>query len=379
MRIAYLHALPLEYYPPARNTLTLMCRRPGWQVRAWSSRNRRGLRTWDQSGVEVTRPTDADPRSILPLRVAGYLAWHVRAAAGIAAWRPDALISVEPHSALAAWMYYNIFRGKAALFIHHHEYYAPEDFLRPGMRLLRSTCRLERGDLFARAAWVSQTNEERMRLLRAWNPNIRGDAARILPNYPPEEWIGKAAALHSRPASGRIRLIYLGSVSFEDTFIREAATWVARHADRASLHVAGNNIKQEVWNWLHALGSPNITFDSSGCDYSELPDLLTQFDVGLVLYKGNTLNFVHNIPNKTIEYLACGLDVWYPREVEGMRRFHESFPEERLVEVDFRDPAASIPIVAPSAGKQRDFPYTCEAAMAPLFAELERLGHKTHE
>jgi len=134
-----------------------------------------------------------------------------------------------------------------------------------------------------------------------------------------------------------------------------------------------------VWDWLHGLGSPNITFDSSGCDYSELPHLLTQFDVGLVLYRGNTLNFVHNIPNKTIEYLACGLDVWYPPEMHGMRRFHESFPEERLVPVDFRDPPASMPIVAPPTGKRRDFPYTCEAAVAPLFAELEKLRHGVSE
>lgn len=379
MRIAYLHVLPLEYYPPARNALTLMARHPGWQVRAWSSRNRRGLRTWEQSWIQVTRPVDADPRSILPLRVAGYLAWHLRAAADLAAWKPDALISVEPHSALAAWMYYNIFRGKAALFIHHHEYYAPEDFLRPGMRLLRSTGELERNDLFVRAVWVSQTNEERMRLLREWNPRITADAARVLPNYPPEEWIRKAEALPRHAASGRIRLVYVGSASFEDTFIREAVTWVASHPDSASLHVSGNNIHKEVWDWLHALGSPNITFDPSGCDYSELPDLLTQFDVGLVLYKGNTLNFVHNIPNKTIEYLACGLDVWYPPEMQGMRRFHERFPGERLLQVDFRDPPASMPIVAPSAGKRRDFPFTCEAAMAPLFAKLERLGHGAHE
>jgi hypothetical protein len=379
MRIAYLHVLPLEYYPPARNALTLMARHPGWEVRAWSSRNRRGLRTWQQSGIQVTRPADADPRSMLPLRIAGYFAWHLRAAAELAAWRPDALISVEPHSALAAWMYYHFFRGKAPLFIHHHEYYAPEDFLRPGMRVLRSTFELERSDLFARAVWVSQTNEERMRLLREWNPRITADAARILPNYPLEEWIGKTAALQARVPSEKIRLIYVGSASFEDTFIREAVTWVASHPDRASLRVSGNNVEKEVWDWLQGLGSPNITFDPSGCDYSELPDLLTQFDVGLVLYKGNTLNFVHNVPNKTIEYLACGLDVWYPPEMQGMRRFHESFPEERLVQVDFRDPPASMPAVAPSSGQRRDFPFTCEAAMAPLFAELEKLGHWTGE
>lgn len=374
MRIAYLHALPLEYYPPAQNALSLLAIRSDRRIRAWSSNNRRGLPPWQNPAIEITRLPSANPEGILPMRVAGYLAWHLRAAAQIARWRADAIMSVEPHSALAAWIYFEIFRGKAELMVHHHEYYAPEDFRRPGMRVLKATSALERENLFARARWISQTNPERMRLLREWNPRVREEIARVLPNYPPPEWIRRAQAFERTAAPGRLRLVYVGSASFGDTFIREAALWAARHPESVSLHLIGNNVEPDVWSWLRSLDASNITFDSAGCDYNDLPDLLPGFDVGLVLYKGNTLNFIHNVPNKAIEYLACGLEVWYPREMSGMQRFHAEFPAERLRRVDFRQLPSTPPAVACPLQPRAEFPFTCERGMAPLLAALDEIG-----
>ena len=371
MKVAYLHVLPLEYYPPARNTLKLIAAREGWRVRAWTSRNRRRLPDWNEPNVVVARFRDAGASQPLPFRIGAYLAWHARAAFEIAAWHPDALISVEPHSALAAWLYYHVFHGNAPLFIHHHEYYSAADFLAEGMRTLRSTARLERDDLFPRARWVSETNSERLSLLRAWTPQIRQETARVLPNYPPQKWIETAARLERRPLDNQTRLVCVGSVSFEDTFIREAATWVADRPEQASLHVVSDNMRVDVQSWLRSLNAPNVTFDAHGCDYEELPQLLTQFDAGLVLYKGNTLNFVHNVPNKAIEYLACGLEVWYPPEMIGMQNFQRAHPELRIVQINFRDPPGRLPLVGPRSHPTREFPFTCETALAPLFAEIE--------
>ncbi len=372
MKIAYLHVLPLEYYPPATNALSILSRHPGWRVRAWSSANARNLTQWRDDAVRVSRPFHPHSASRLPFRAGGYMAWHLRTAAEIAAWKPDALISVEPHSALAAWLYYRVMQGRAALFIHHHEYYAREDFSRGGMRLLRRTMPLERDYLFPRAEWVSQTNEVRLRLLREWNHGIREEAARILPNYPTEEWALRAKALPRPDRGQQLRLVYAGSASFDDTFIREAAEWVAGHPGTMSLHVAGNNVSRDVWDWLESLKLPNITTDRAGFDYDALPGLLRHFDVGLIIYKGNTLNFVHNVPNKAIEYLACGLNVWYPIQMEGMRLFRRRFPAEALTEVDFQ----KLPLLPPTptvAGIHDPFPFTAEAALAPLMAELERI------
>lgn len=380
MKIAYVHALPLEYYPPATNLLDLMNARDSWQVRAWTTANRRGMPAWRHERMDVTRFAHPSSSVPLPLRLQGYLSWHFRTAASIARWKADTVISVEPHSALAVWLYYRIFRGTAALFIHHHEYYSPADFMQPGMRLLRATFRAERDDLFARAQWVSQTNEDRVRLLMQWSPAIRHGAAKAMPNYPPEKWVRKAnAAMRPSRMTKHLRLVYLGSASFEDAFIREIATWAAERPEIATLHVCGNNVKPEVWGWLRSLGAANISIDERGVAYEDLPRFLTDFDVGLVLYKGNTLNFVHNVPNKAIEYLACGLEVWYPTPMKSMGEFHRRFNHLRMREVDFaRMPAFELTPLT-HAESTSEFPFTAEAATAPLMTALERVSARAEE
>jgi hypothetical protein len=373
MKLAYVHVLPLEYYPPARNALSLFAAKPGWTVRAWSTDNGRGLPEWRDARVAVRRPRHGDSMDSLLSRMSGYAAWHTRTAVELSRWKPDAIIAVEPHSMLAVWVYYSVMRGSAPLFIHHHEYYSPEDFLRPGMRLLRTARRVERDSLLDRAVWVSQTNEARLRMMIATHPRLRPETGRVLPNYPPAAWIERGRASESQDSSGRTRLVYLGSASFEDTFIREIATLVSERPDRFTLHVVGDNVSPDVWSWIAGLRATNITSDPAGCAYEDVPALLSQFDAGLVLYKGNTLNFVHNVPNKALEYLACGLEVWYPPEMEAMQLFAADNPGQRLKEVDFKTLGSNA--MPRSERKVVDeFPFTCELALAPLVTELDALA-----
>jgi hypothetical protein len=355
------------------NTILLLSRRD-MKVRAWSSSNRRDATEWSPDHIQIERHPFPGESVSLPKRMPGYLAWHMRTAREIARWHPHVLISVEPHSALAVWMYYKLFRGSAPLFIHHHEYYAPEDFGAAGMRVLRLVAPLERKNLFGRAVWVSQTNDERLALLRSWNPQIRSTAARVFPNYPPEDWIARARS-HARDSrdsrDSRLKLVYVGSASFEDTFIREIAEWVSQRRDRVTLSVAGNNVSPAVWQWLSELGASNIDRNERGVPYENLPGYLANFDMGLVLYKGNTQNFVHNIPNKAIEYLACRLGVLYPPQMTAMKNFHERFPELPLQQVRFD----SIPDGIKPADASDDsatFQFSLERAAEPLIAELER-------
>ena len=368
MRIALVHALPLEYYPPTRNLIEILAR-CSWEVRVWSTHNRRGLPHWTADGVRIDRIALASPTNALPFRMAGYLRWHLQTAFALTAWKPDAVISIEPHSALAVWTYLKLVSRAAALFIHHHEYYAPADFDAPGMRFLRAIRRLERDDLFARAKWVSQTNDQRLRLLLEDSPSLSRRIVHAMPNYPPADWIAAASVAGQAPPSGLLRLVYVGAASFEDTFIREAVEWVISNPGRVSLYVCGDNIQRNVVDWIRSVGSRDVTINEKGVAYEALASLLPQFDVGLVLYRGNTSNFVHNVPNKAIEYLACGLQVWYPRVMQGMVSFHEQYPAEDLREMEFQ----SLPAVPPAVMRRSrsiPFPFTAERAVAPLMAEL---------
>ena len=395
MKIAYLHTLPLEYYPPATNTLDLLGKAV---VRAYTSQNLKGKKAYQGRPGEIFRFKSPDPSSHQIVRLAVVLWWHVRTAWSLFWFRPDAVIYVEPHSALAAYLYFRFLFGKARLLIHHHEYYEPGDFLRPGMRLPRLGARLESSYLFGRAGWISQTNTDRLQLLKSRHPEIADGVWQLFPNYPPLEWLARArnyqctesslrgkrsnpGAMHRRglrprddqPRSdaSRVRLIYVGSASFHDTYIEEIVRWAAGHPDSVQLHVQGYNVDESVWNWLKAERFSNVTFDAAGYDYDDLPDILCDYDVGLVLYKGNTVNFVYNVPNKVFEYLVCGLKVWYPQEMIGIHRFNEE-NRHGLRELDFRN----LTCLQPQTAKTKDLGgpclthYNTSESHKPLFAHL---------
>jgi hypothetical protein len=378
MKLAFVHQLPLEIYPPATNALAIFARQNNWEVRAWSIANRKGLPAYAMEDVVVRRPGYPGPRCGSVKRLAGFLQWHFTVARELARWQPDAILSIEPHSALAVWMYYRLFGGTARLLIHHHEYYAPADFLGAGSRTSRICHHFEKNDLFKRAEWVSQTNETRLRMMQADCAAVTAAKARVWPNYPPREWVARGQgvdhARQSKRETATLRLVCVGSLSFEDTFIREVCQWVAARPDQVSLHLCGHNVRPDVWEWIESLKAPHISTQPAGCDYDALPDLLTQFDVALVLYKGNTLNFVHNVPNKAIEALACGLEVWYPPEMEGMIRFHRKFPGLPLRVVDFRRMEDFLPMplerfdIDPTA-------FSAEQAGEPLLQALHGIIH----
>lgn len=376
MRIAYVHILPIEYYPPARNTLKLFSKQNGWDVRCWSSPNHRRLPEWSDKSVHVVRHTYENPHKAAHRRLAAYLSWHFAVARELTNWKPDLIISVEPHSAIAVWLYFKIFGGTARLCIHHHEYYAPEDFSNRGMRLVRIGSRLELRDLFPRAEWISQTNVHRLQMI-AHDAHLDSHVLRVLPNYPPREWTERAVRNDGRARDRPRKFIYLGSASLEDAFILEAAKWASRHREEVSLSVVGNNIAPDVWAEILKIGASNISLNKDGWDYEALPGKLNQFDVGLILYKGNTKNFVYNVPNKAFEYLAAGLEVWYPRQMKALKSMHSEFPGLPMMEFDFDNMPGMVPESrgAVPADVIRDF--TSEEALRPLIEQISRTPNAT--
>lgn len=324
IKIAYLHNLPLEYYPPASNFLDILGRQSAAQVRAFTTANRKGRAAYTNLRIRIERSRPPDPAAHEGLRFRQAIGWHLKTALALARFKPDAVVYVEPHSAIAAWIYFRLLRGKSRLFIHHHEYYALGDYRRPGMRLPRLGNRLERSYLLRRAEWISQTNGDRLRLARDDHPDVSAETWQLLPNYPPAVWAPRPASRGRVTDHAPLRLIYVGSASFADTYLEEVVRWVAAHPGAVELHICGYNVADEVWAWLERERFGNVTYDAAGFVYDELPAILRDFDVGLVLYKGNTTNFVYNVPNKVFEYLRCGLEVWYPQEMAGLRNFAAS-------------------------------------------------------
>lgn len=374
MKLAFVHQLPVEIYPPATNALAIYAAQSEVEVRLWTSANAKGLPTYVPENVVVVRPSFPGFHGSAASRFWGFLRWHWRVARDLARWRPDVVLSIEPHSALAVWFYFRLFGGTARLAIHHHEYYAPTDFLGVGSRTSRLCHYFEVKSLFERAEWVSQTNDSRLRLMRQDCAAVTQEKARIWPNYPPEDWKIRAAAARLAKGGGEsprvLRLVCVGSLSFEDTFVREVVEWVAARSAHVSLYLCGHNVRANVWDWIRSLGADNIEIEPRGCAYDALPELLPGFDVALVLYKGNTLNFTHNVPNKAVEALVCGLEVWYPQEMLAMKVFCEKHPALPLREMDFKQMPERVPGALARAILPQGVFLDSEHAMAPLLKQL---------
>lgn len=371
MKLAFLHNLPLEYYPPATNFLDLIGCSQTTEVRAFSSRNMKGREDYENAAIKIRRAKSPKPQAIPVWRMLVVFWWHVKTALSIAIFKPDAIVYIEPHSAIGAWIYYRLLGGEARLFIHHHEYYSPEDYDRPGMRIPRLGFGLEQSYLFPKAEWISQTNPDRLSLAKKDNPSVPDKAWHVLPNYPPKDWVKNFPLTNSTKEGNLTRLIYVGSASFEDTYIEEIVRWVAAYPRELSLHICGYNVAAEVWEWLDREQFSNVSFNSDGYNYADLPQILEGFDIGLVLYKGNTTNFIYNVPNKVFEYLLCRLAVWYPVEMVGIRNF-QTLHALPLQELSFSELESLNPIKVQST-KAESFSssqFTSEQACKDLFAVL---------
>jgi len=337
MRLAVIQQLPLEYYPPVTNLLTFLADDPDFEIRAFAVESARGRPRWSHPGVRVTRTSPPQPGDSFASKVRRYLGFLAATLAGLVRFRPDAILYFEPHSALPVHLYRRWLGRRTRIFVHHHEYYEPSQFERPGMRLPRLSHRCETRHLFAVAEWISQTNEARRELFLADHPGVAPERVHVLPNHPPRSWYEtrNRAWGRSGEAASPLRCVYIGSLSLQDTFVEPLVAWIESTPHPVALDIHAYNVPAETARWLEARTGERIAFHPEGVPYQQLPETLADYHVGLILYRGNTTNFVWNAPNKLFEYLACDLDVWYPPVMAGVRPYLSEETHPRVLEVDY--------------------------------------------
>jgi hypothetical protein len=409
MKVAILHQLPLEYYPPVTNALQYLSRHSDIQVLAISCENDKDRPAFHNERVQTQRFRFGRRSDSFFRRWKWSLSWHWHAAKALAEFAPDVVLYYEPHSALAAFLYYRWFKGTARLFIHHHEYYAPDDYRKRGNRLTRLNHYFERRYLLLRADWVSQTNSDRLCFFQADHPEIASNKFHVLPNYPPQHWMvesnqsvgrntdqqptncpeingacSQPAIIKSsmsetcppqRASERPVRLVYVGSVSLHDTFIGPLVEWLqANPTMRIQLDVFAYNTDPTTREFLRKADGEIVRFHDCGVDYDELPVLLRQFDVGVILYRCRTVNYQYNASNKLFEYLMCGLDVWYPPTMIGVKAYARDDVWPRVIEVDFEDMDNLNLEKLRSRGSLPNVPWTesCESQLAILEAEMRK-------
>ena len=317
------------------NLLNYFSGLPDCMVAVCSSHNDRGLVEFTNSSVQFSRGRYPNRRLSRLRRLFAFLQFPMLALWKMIRFRPDVVLYIEPHSSLPATLF-RLINSRHRLFVHYHEYYEPDHFHAPGMRMIAFYHWFERTLLYRRAEWISQTNADRVRMFCEDHPQVDRSKVHVLTNLPPAAWRKTAGLTWPSHAQETLKLLYVGSLSLHDTFIAELVEWLRRQPEgQFSLDVYSTNCDGPAEDFLNRSAGPNLRFHAEGIPYENLPDVLPEYHVGVILYRGNTRNYVYNETNKLFEYLACGLDVWYPRQMLGIKPHARIDLAPRVIEIDF--------------------------------------------
>jgi hypothetical protein len=324
------HFQPLEKYPPVINFIRFVQGQPDFKNDLQVISTHPGKETINFSNVPVHRVVKWGKRSRIQ-RLFFYASFNLRSLFLLIRHRPEKVLYYETLSAFGPWFYKKYINSKAELYIHYHEYISSKEY-EQGMVMTRRLHEKEK-QLYPVASWISHTNNDRMQLFLK-DIGSRYNYTYIMPNYPSASWKEKAAAVE-RNKGGRIAFVYVGALSLSTMHTREMAEFVARHQDECFWDIYSDNHNEEVIAFLKTLNAPNIHFKGAVA-YDDLPLVLPKYDVGVILYNGNTPNYEYNAPNKFFEYYICGLNVWFGQGMKGMIPYikADSKPVVELVNFD---------------------------------------------
>ena len=265
-------------------------------------------------------------------RLWNYLGFYSFVTRKFGIWKPDRVMYYETVSALPAILYKRIFNRNSYLIIHYHEYTSIKEYQR-GMMINRWGHLLEK-KVYPFCHWISHTNEDRMQLFISDHQGVKISNKNILPNYPPKSWTSENRKDQHRPP---VKFVYVGALSLDTMYIREFSEWVIKQNGQASLTIYSGNITADTKAYIQSLNTERIRFQGE-VNYFTLPDILKQYDAGVILYKGHIPNYIYNAPNKLFEYWACGLDVWFPKNMLSILRYVSVGSYPKIVPVDFEYP-----------------------------------------
>ena len=370
MRVVIFHFNPIEKFPPVMNLIRLLETKLPGNVHLVVFTTRATVRTElfqsTNKQVKIKRFGLNTIHMNALLRYFNYLRYFLGSLAYCLFSKPDKFFYYESMSALVPLLLKKFIFKKAPLFIHYHEYMSALDYKH--MYLSGLFHRLEK-KLYEGAAWISQTNPERMQLFLQdiGTPDLGN--VHVYPNYPLREWGKyKTTAQINLP----VRLVYVGSFgSMETIYIKEALEWIKEQQGKITLDIYSFNIPENVTAYVKSLNCAFIQI-LEAVNYYELPGILKDYDAGLILYKGTSKNFEYNAPNKLFEYLVCGLDVWYPATMKGVWMYDSPVDWPKVVRLDFEKlrQYGIEEFVYRQTGAKRTINFTCEDASKDLVDNL---------
>jgi hypothetical protein len=370
-KIALIHLLPLEYYPPVTNLLSIINKDTSLSVRVFSTHNNKNRQEFHLEDVKIFRYMYPAYASNLILKICFFLKLAILPLYELIRFRPDIIFYIEPHSAFPAYLYKRFINSRVKLFIHYHEYYTPEEFHGPSMGSVRYFHKKEIDFLYHKAEWISQTNTNRLDFFSNDFPWVPKSKLFTLANYPPKSWSKKLK--NKTMAIAPFKLLYIGALSFENTYVREIVAFVQKNPNMLHLDIFSYNMHKDVLTWLESLKIKNIKLNQLGVAYDTIPKIASNYDLGLVLYKGHNTNYQYNAPNKLFEYLVCGLDVWVPNVLKGCKPYLNKDARPFVLEVNYNklSMADLNGVIEKREIAERYIPYNAEDEVFQLLKQMK--------
>lgn len=299
-QICVLHYLPVEEYPPLQNLMLAFCEQNGMNVVIFSG-------SLEVNECDTRLVGDNVTAFFLPYKTTG--GWRQKR--DFAAFIRKETITRHFDCVIA---YGDEFSGLVCSrmnakvkALHLHEL-PPQLSIRN--KFVSNSLLLELVLLrfvIRRFGWVSQVTPKRAELFsKRFNVQCRN-----LFNFPSA---GFASNIPENVANDKLKIVYVGSCN--PVSIQVSTLKMLSKSNGVELSVLPTN--SEGLDYIAGLDGVQIL---RRVPYSKLPNLLGQFDVGLVLYNGHSENMRYGVPNKLIEYLRCGLHVVYHSALESVTDF----------------------------------------------------------
>lgn len=330
-RVAILHFMPIEGYPPIQNLMRVIGESELHKTIVLTTKGKFPFKT-NTEGVKIFRLGSSISTHLIKTITlwSTYLLFNVIGLIRLLLFKPHTILYYETISSLPALIYKRLFPN-TRLLIHYHEYTSAIEY-QNGSQINRHIHQFEKS-FYPLATAISHTNEERMRRFCRDHGLTPDELFLIVPNYPPRSWALTVKSV-SR-ATNPTKMVYVGySIDNENMYIDELFSFIARN-EEYTVDCYLFRTPQNMVEHAKKL-SDRIHFHPS-VEYHELPTILTQYQIGLILYRGTTDNYIYNAPNKLFEYMACGLDTWYPSVMTGIEPYKREDALPKVTPFNFKD------------------------------------------
>ena len=328
VKLAIVHFQPIERFPPVMNFINSIIdeKSIAYQVYTMYDKDESWFSAKEKKIYRIGKPY-LNP----PLRYLVYLKFNFITFLKLVLTKPKIVIGYETYSLLPVFFYKILFK-QTKILIHYHEYVSPSEI--KNSSIYYKCLYLFEKKLITISDFISQTNVDRLELFLLDNPTVLRSRTFVAPNLPPSSWYEYAKLNKHINTRKIIKLVHVGAVGLGSMYVKEIIDWVVSQNGKYRIDFYASNICEDAKELFENEKSEYIRL-LNPIKYFDLPKTLINYDIGVTMYNGLIPNFIWNVPNKVCEYLACGLNVWYSRELVSTFKFVEQNRINGCNKVDF--------------------------------------------